>query len=160
LRTPHGPAWRLLIIGAGQISRYLAEMAQALDYAVTICDPRPEYRDAWQVPGSRLADGMPDDVVQTMRPDPHLAVVAVTHDPKLDDLALLEALKSPAFYVGALGSRRNNARRRERLMQYFDLSAEQVGISAPNRSAGCTDRWEWRSAAGPRRKSRYRFWPK
>ena len=127
LRTPHGPAWRLLIIGAGQISRYLAEMAQALDYAVTICDPRPEYRDAWQVPGSRLADGMPDDVVQAMRPDPHLAVVAVTHDPKLDDLALLEALKSPAFYVGALGSRRNNARRRERLMQYFDLSAEQVG---------------------------------
>ena len=126
LRTVHGPAWRLLIVGAGQISRYLAEMAQALDYAVTICDPRQEYRQAWDVPGARLADGMPDDVVQEMKADPHLAVVALTHDPKLDDLALLEALKSPAFYVGALGSRGNSARRRERLRQYFDLSTDQV----------------------------------
>ena len=126
LRTVHGPAWRLLIIGAGQISRYLAAMAQALDYAVTICDPRPEYHSEWQVAGVRLADGMPDDVVQGLDPDPHLAVVALTHDPKLDDLALLEALKSSAFYVGALGSRRNQARRRERLLHHFDLSVEQV----------------------------------
>ena len=126
LRTVHGPAWRLLIVGAGQISRYLAEMAQALDYAVTICDPRQEYRQEWDVPGARLADGMPDDVVQEMKPDPRLAVVALTHDPKLDDLALLEALKSPAFYVGALGSRNNSARRRERLRRYFDLSTDQV----------------------------------
>ncbi|WP_300455005.1 XdhC family protein [Accumulibacter sp.] len=126
LRTVHGPVWRLLIIGAGQTARYLAEMAQALDYAVTICDPRQEYRRTWDVAGASLVEGMPDDVVQTMRPDPHLAVVALTHDPKLDDLALLEALKSPAFYVGALGSRSNNAKRRERLRQHFDLGADEV----------------------------------
>ena len=126
LQTVQGPAWRLLIVGAGQISRYLAEMAQALDYAVTICDPRQEYRQEWDVPGAMLADAMPDDVVQAMNPDPHMAVVALTHDPKLDDLALLEALKSSAFYVGAIGSRGNNAKRRERLLQYFDLTAEEI----------------------------------
>ena len=126
LRTMHGPAWRLLLIGAGQISRYLAEMAPALDYTVTVCDPRQEYRQGWDVPGATLADGMPDDVVLVMRPDPHMAVLALSHDPKLDDLALLEALKSPAFYVGALGSRANSARRRERLRKYFDLDTQQV----------------------------------
>ena len=126
LRTLHGPSWRLLIIGAGQISRYLAEMALALDYAVTICDPRSEYRAEWEVPGTELTEAMPDDVVIAMHPDPHLAVVALTHDPKLDDLALLEALKSSAFYVGALGSRGNNAKRRQRLLEHFDLAAEEV----------------------------------
>ncbi|CAK0780808.1 xanthine dehydrogenase accessory factor [Gammaproteobacteria bacterium] len=126
LTTLHGPVWRLLIIGAGQISRYLAEMAQALDYAVTLCDPRTSYREEWDVPGTTLTHAMPDDVVQAMIPDPHLAVVALTHDPKLDDLALLAALKSSAFYVGALGSRNNNDKRRERLLQHFDLTAEEV----------------------------------
>lgn len=127
LITRHGPQWRLLIIGAGQISRYLAQMAQALDYAVTVCDPRIEYSTEWDVPGAPWLAGMPDDVVLEMSPDPHTAVVALTHDPKLDDMALLEALKSPAFYVGALGSRVNNERRRERLLQYFNLTEREVG---------------------------------
>jgi xanthine dehydrogenase accessory factor len=83
-------------------------------------------RQEWDVPGAMLADAMPDDIVQAMNPDPHMAVVALTHDPKLDDLALLEALKSSAFYVGAIGSRGNNAKRRERLLQYFDLTAEEI----------------------------------
>lgn len=126
LVTLHGPARRLLLIGAGQISRYLAPMAQALGYQVLVCDPRIEYTGEWDVPGTTLVPGMPDDVVTSLNLDPHSAVVALTHDPKLDDLALLEALKSPAFYVGALGSRANNAKRRERLHQYFDLSAEEV----------------------------------
>lgn len=126
LRTLHGPAWRLLIIGAGQIAHYLADMALALDYAVTICDPRVEYRREWRVVGVECVGGMPDDVVREVAPDAHLAVVALTHDPKLDDMALLEALKSPAFYVGALGSATNSARRRERLLKYFDLTEEQV----------------------------------
>ena len=117
LTTLHGPAWRLLIIGAGQISRYLASMAQALDYQVLICDPRVEYSAGWDVPGAALLAGMPDNAVAELGLDPRSAVVALTHDPKLDDMALLEALKSPAFYVGALGSRANNARRRERLLQ-------------------------------------------
>ena len=126
LVTVHGPAWRLLLIGAGQISRFLAPMAQALGYQVLICDPRVEYTAEWDVPGATLVPGMPDDVVVELALDPHSAVVALTHDPKLDDLALLEALKSPAFYVGALGSRANNAKRRERLLQYFDLSEAEI----------------------------------
>jgi xanthine dehydrogenase accessory factor len=69
---------------------------------------------------------MPDDAVTELNPDPRSAVVALTHDPKLDDMALLEALKSPAFYVGALGSMLNNERRRERLLQHFDLSQQEV----------------------------------
>jgi xanthine dehydrogenase accessory factor len=131
LQTVHGPRWRLLIIGAGQLSRYLAQMAQALDYQVIICDPREEYAETWDVEGARLDRGMPDDVVNAMDLDARSAVVAVTHDPKLDDLALIEALKSPAFYVGALGSRLNTEKRRERLAQ-FDLSqAELARLHGP-----------------------------
>jgi xanthine dehydrogenase accessory factor len=125
LRTVHGPSWRLLIIGAGQLSKFLAQMAQALDYHVTVCDPREEFADEWSLPGTTLNRGYPDDVVQQMNLDGHCAVVAVTHDPKLDDVALLEALKSPAFYVGALGSRRNNDARRKRLAG-FDLSSAEI----------------------------------
>jgi xanthine dehydrogenase accessory factor len=131
LITVHGPRWRLLIIGAGQLSRYVAQMAQALDYAVTVCDPRAEYADGWDVDGAQLDRGMPDDVVLSMKLDARSAVVAVTHDPKLDDLALMEALKSPAFYVGALGSRLNSEKRRERL-ESFDLSpAELTRLHGP-----------------------------
>jgi xanthine dehydrogenase accessory factor len=70
--------------------------------------------------------GMPDDVVLELKPDAHTAVVALTHDPKLDDMALMEALNSDAFYVGALGSRRNQATRKQRLMEHFDVSAEAL----------------------------------
>ena len=110
-----GPRWRLLIIGAGQISTYLASMAQALDYRVLICDPRAEYVREWTVGGAELLPGMPDDVVRAVTPDRRTAIVALTHDPKLDDMALMEALKTDAFYVGALGSAATTARRRERL---------------------------------------------
>jgi len=126
LSTLHGPVWRLLIIGAGQISKYLAQMAQALDYQVFVCDPRVEYAAEWDVPGAALRPGMPDDVVIELKLDPNSAVVALTHDPKLDDMALLDALKTQAFYVGALGSQANNDKRRQRLLQYFDLSQAEV----------------------------------
>jgi xanthine dehydrogenase accessory factor len=125
MKTMHGPRWRLLIIGAGQVSRYLAQMAQALDYGVTICDPREEYTAEWDVAGVPVNRGYPDDVVVEMNPDAHFAVVAVTHDPKLDDAALLEALKSPAFYIGALGSKKNNDARRKRLAG-FDLAESEI----------------------------------
>jgi len=121
----YGPRWRLLIIGAGQLSRFLAQIAVGMDYRVTVCDPREEYREGWQVPGTEMLREMPDDVVTAMRLNSRSAVVALTHDPKLDDLALMEALKSPAFYVGAIGSRSNNAKRRERL-KLFDLSDAQL----------------------------------
>jgi len=125
LATVHGPRWRLLIIGAGQLSTFLAQMAQGLDYQVTICDPREEYADGWNVPGAALKRGMPDDVAIEMKLDGHSAVVTLTHDPKLDDMALLEALKSPAFYIGAIGSRKNNEARRQRLAE-FDLSQDEI----------------------------------
>jgi len=111
----YGPAWQLLIIGAGQISRYLSEFALALDYKVIVCDPRQEYAATWQTLGARLDSRMPDDVVTALIQDKRSAVVALTHNPKLDDLALLEALNSPAFYIGALGSKSNNDKRRKRL---------------------------------------------
>ncbi|WP_297841011.1 XdhC family protein [Pseudomonas sp.] len=120
-----GPRWRLLIIGAGQLSRFLAQVAQGLDYHVTVCDPREEYRSGWSLPGVELVHAMPDDVVLDMRLDGRSAVIALTHDPKLDDLALMEALKSDAFYVGAIGSHLNNYRRRERLKE-FDLTEQQI----------------------------------
>ena len=125
LRALFGPRWRMLIIGAGQLSRILAQMALALDFEVICCDPREEYHLTWDVPGTIFSKAMPDDLVLELQLDPHSAVVAVTHDPKLDDMTLLEALKSPAFYVGALGSRGNTATRKERLA-LFDLSAAEI----------------------------------
>jgi xanthine dehydrogenase accessory factor len=125
MATLHGPSWRLLIIGAGQMTQYLAQIAQALDYRVIVCDPREEYSAQWQVAGSELTTEMPDDAVIAMKPDAHTAVVALTHDPKLDDLALMEALKGDAFYVGAIGSKKNQEKRRARLLE-FDVSEDQI----------------------------------
>ena len=125
MRAVFGPRWRMLIIGAGQLSRVLAQMAQVLDFDVTCCDPREEYYLTWDIPGTHFTKEMPDDVALGMQLDPHSAVVAVTHDPKLDDLALLEALKSQAFYVGALGSRANTAARKERLAM-FELTPQEI----------------------------------
>lgn len=136
LTTLFGPRWRLLLIGAGQLSQAVAHMATLLDFEVLVCDPREEYAGSFDgasgagphaMPDSvqRIA-GMPDDVVRELMPDAHTAIVALTHDPKLDDMALLEALKSAAFYVGALGSRRNQGARKQRLAEHFDLSAEEL----------------------------------
>ena len=130
LETVHGPRLRLVLIGGGQLSRYLASMAVMLDYRVTVCDPREEYHEGWlseqgRMEGVTLSRLMPDDLVIAMNLDANSALVAVTHDPKLDDLALMEALKTPAFYVGALGSRRNNDNRRKRLLD-FDVSVAEV----------------------------------
>ena len=125
LTTVLGPRWRMLIIGAGQTSAYLARMAQALDYQVFVCDPRAEMRNTWDVPETTLMSEMPDDAVLALQVDNSTVIIALTHDPKLDDMALLEALKSPAFYVGALGSLANNKKRRERLA-LFDLTPEEI----------------------------------
>ena len=100
-------------------------MALALDFEVICCDPREEYHLTWDVPGTTFSKAMPDDLVLELQLDPHSAVVALTHDPKLDDMVLLEALKSPAFYIGALGSRGNTAARKQRLA-LFDLSPAEI----------------------------------
>ena len=115
-----GPEYRMLLIGAGQLTEYLATMALFSGFAVTVCDPREEYRGAWSVAGARVVADMPDDVVMAFKPDRRSCVVALTHDPKLDDLALLEALKTDAFYVGAIGSRRNNDARHARMVEHFE----------------------------------------
>ena len=125
LVTVHGPRWRLVLIGAGQLTQYLAEMARMLDYHVSVIEPREEYASGWNVAGIELDHRMPDDVIAAMNLDGHSAVVALTHDPKIDDLALMEALKSAAFYVGAIGSKKNNDARRARL-QEFDLSEGEI----------------------------------
>jgi xanthine dehydrogenase accessory factor len=127
LKTLHGPRLRLLIIGGGQLSRYLAAMAVMLDYQVTVCEPREEYDEGWDsLPDVLRTRDMPDDHVVKMAPDAATAIVTLTHDPKLDDLALIEALRTPAFYVGAIGSRRNNEARRQRLKDHFDLQDDQL----------------------------------
>jgi len=125
LTTVFGPKWRLLLIGAGQLSQAVAQMAGVLDFEVLVCDPREEYAATLDIPGVQRVPGMPDDVVRELLPDAHTAIVALTHDPKLDDMALLEALKSAAFYVGAIGSKRNNDARRRRLRE-FDLSEGEI----------------------------------
>ena len=131
-RTParftsiHGPRWRMLIIGASEIAHYLAEIASTVDFQVHVCDPREEYRTAWRAHGAKWIDGMPDDAVLAFRPDPHSVVLTVSHDPKLDDMALLEALKSDAFYVGAVGSSRTSAERRKRLAGFEELTPAHI----------------------------------
>ena len=126
LTNVFGPEYRLLIIGAGQMSEYLATMAQFNGFAVTVCDPREEYRASWSVPGVQVVQDMPDDTMALFKPDRRSAVVALTHDPKLDDLALLEAIHSEAFYIGAIGSRRNNLARSARMMEHFGATAEEL----------------------------------
>jgi xanthine dehydrogenase accessory factor len=134
LTTVFGPKWRLLLIGAGQLSQAVAQIAGLLDFEVLICDPREEYAAtlASGAPGITRLEGMPDDVVREMLPDAHTAIVALTHDPKLDDMALIEALQSSAFYVGALGSRKNQESRKQRLAEHFDLTdAELARLHGP-----------------------------
>jgi xanthine dehydrogenase accessory factor len=126
LTTHHGPRWRLLLIGAGQMTQYLAQMATALDYQVIVCDPREEYATGFEVPGATLLRTMPDDTVVDLKPDGHMAIIALTHDPKMDDLALMEAVASPAFYVGAIGSRINQAKRKARLKEHFGITDAQL----------------------------------
>lgn len=128
LTTIFGPQWRLLLIGAGQLSATVAQMASLLDFDVLVCDPREEYVTTFksQLPGVQHVAGMPDDVVRDLVVDARTAIVALTHDPKLDDMALLEALKSNAFYVGALGSRINQQRRKQRLADHFNLSESEL----------------------------------
>ncbi|MHA6492428.1 XdhC family protein [Pseudomonas borbori] len=131
LCAPFGPAWRLLLIGAGQLSRYVADFAQALGFEVLVCDPRDAYRHDWAPGQVRFVPGMPDDAVLAIEPDAHTAIVALTHDPRLDDMALLTALQSAAFYVGALGSRGNSEKRKQRLLSLGLASRDVARLHGP-----------------------------
>jgi xanthine dehydrogenase accessory factor len=125
-----GPHWRLLLIGAGQLSRFVAQIGLALDYEVIVCDPRAELAEHWRVDGAQLDTRMPDDAVRALAHG-RCAVLALSHDPRLDDLALMQALAGEAFYVGALGSRRNNAQRRQRLIQTGVTPSQLARLHGP-----------------------------
>ena len=126
LVTHFGPRHRLIVIGAGDLSRFLSQMALSLNFEVIVCDPREEQRASWTLDGVTLSHEMPDDLILRLKPDARTAVVALTHDPKLDDLALIDALQSEAFYVGAIGSRRHTALRRDRLREHFGLGEAEL----------------------------------
>lgn len=121
-----GPSYRMLLIGAGQLGEYIATMAIFNGFTVTVCDPREEYASGWTTTGVHRLTEWPDDAVKLFKPDRRTCVLALTHDPKLDDLALLEALETEAFYVGAIGSRSNNAARRKRMIEHFGQTEESL----------------------------------
>ncbi|MEQ9607851.1 MAG: XdhC family protein [Kiloniellaceae bacterium] len=120
----YNPPLRLLIVGAVHISQALVPMAQIAGYEVVVIDPRKAWANAERFPSVLLVDDWPDEAMEALAPDHRSAVVVLTHDPKLDDPALRVVLHSPAFYVGALGSRKTHARRIER------LSDEGVSVEA------------------------------
>lgn len=120
-----GPRWRMLLVGAGELSRRVAQLAMTLDYAVTLCDSRPEYADGWQVEGAAFVTANTEQALNDLQPDPRTVVLALSHTPALDDAALFAALQSGAFYVGALGSLKNQQARLKRL-QKKGLTAEQL----------------------------------
>jgi xanthine dehydrogenase accessory factor len=121
-----GPRHQLIVIGAGQTSEYLASMALALEYNIHIIDPRPEYHQHWPIAGVQLHTQYPDDAIVKIGIDSRTAVVALTHDLKLDDLALIAALKSDAFYIGALGSTKTTDNRKQRLREHFGFSEDDL----------------------------------
>jgi xanthine dehydrogenase accessory factor len=109
------PPPRLIVVGAVHIAQALVPMASLAGYAVTIVDPRRAFATDARFPSVTLSDEWPDEALTRLKPDARTAIVTLTHDPKLDDPALEIALKSPVFYIGALGSTRTHAKRVERL---------------------------------------------
>jgi xanthine dehydrogenase accessory factor len=131
LRQCFGPRLRMLLVGAGQLAHSLAELGLAMDYEVIVTDPRQQLLDQWEGPAVQLVQGMPDDVVRKQASDKHSVVITLTHDPRIDDMALMEALGTDAWYVGALGSLRTTEKRLARLRQ-LDVSETQIArLHAP-----------------------------
>ena len=131
LVRPFGPGWRVLLVGAGELSRHVARFALALDFEVIVCEPRAPFREAFDVDGALLVDELPDDAVAARATDARSAVLALAHEPTIDDLALEEALGSDCFHVGALGSRRSHAKRVDRLRGLGVAPGAMERISAP-----------------------------
>ncbi|MEH6556821.1 MAG: XdhC family protein [Oceanicoccus sp.] len=126
-----GPSTHLMIIGICEVARYLAQFALATGYRVSICDPRPEMAEEWNVDHTTLFTAMPDDTIRAYSADSNSAIVAVSHDPRIDDMGLMDAFNSNAFYIGAMGSKRTSEKRRERLQQ-LGISLEDLSrLKAP-----------------------------
>lgn len=120
-----GPRYQLFIVGTGMVSNYVAELAQVLDYQVTLIDPRQDRLNDVEIEGITKVCEMPDDVIRARANDSQSAVVALSHDPRIDDMGLMGAFDTVAFYIGAMGSSRTTAKRRARLLE-LDISLEQL----------------------------------
>jgi xanthine dehydrogenase accessory factor len=131
LVTPHNPPLRLIVVGAVHISEALCTMAREAGYAVTVIDPRSAFLRPERFPGVQLLDQWPQEAFARLKPDARTAVVLLTHDPKIDDPALLAVLPTAAFYVGALGSTRTHAKRLQRLAQAGVDEAGRARIHGP-----------------------------
>jgi xanthine dehydrogenase accessory factor len=123
--TRFGPTFKMLLLGAGEVSRYVAQIANTVDFSVTICDPRESYLQGFEVDGVRVMHCLPDDLVREEFSDKYCAILALAHDPRVDDMALMEALKTKAFYIGAMGSSRTTEARLARLSS-LGCSAEEI----------------------------------
>lgn len=128
---PFGPVFNMLLLGAGEVSFYVAQMATSVGFAVTLCDPRQSFLQGWQQEGVEVIQCLPDDLVRARFSDSYCAILALAHDPRVDDMALMEALKTDAFYIGAMGSLKTTQARCERLAQ-LDCSTTEIGkLHAP-----------------------------
>jgi xanthine dehydrogenase accessory factor len=125
------PHDKLLLIGAGEVSRCLAEICKNIEFEITLCDFRDDFLQGWHVEGVTIIKTMPDDLIAEAFHDNHCAIVALAHDPRVDDMAMMQALKTNAFYVGAMGSIITSTKRRERLLE-LELSPQQIkSLHAP-----------------------------
>jgi xanthine dehydrogenase accessory factor len=127
----YAPTARLVIIGAVHISQALAPLARSLDYDVTVIDPRTAFASPERFPDVKLIAEWPDEALPPLSVDHYTAFVAVTHDPKIDDPALLHAFAHDCFYIGALGSRKTPAKRADRLKAQGATDADIAKIHAP-----------------------------
>jgi xanthine dehydrogenase accessory factor len=121
----------LLIVGAVHAAQAMLPMASALGFVTTVIDPRRAFATEERLPGVTISHDWPDDAMAALQPDTRSAIVTLTHDPKIDDPALDAALRSPAFYIGALGSKRTHAKRVERLREMGHDDAAIARIRAP-----------------------------
>ncbi len=127
----HNPPLRMIIVGAVHIAQYLVGMARACGYKPILVDPRPAFASETRFPGEEIVDDWPDEALRALKIDARTAIVTLTHDPKLDDPAIVTALESPAFYLGCLGSTRTHGKRVERLKE-AEFTDEELGrIHAP-----------------------------
>ncbi len=129
--APMNPPLRMIVVGAVHIAQALLPMARACGYDATLIDPRDTFGSAARFPGDTILNDWPDDAMATLAPDARSAVVTLTHDPKLDDPAILAALASPAFYIGCLGSTRTHAKRLDRLRAAGMTDAAIARLHAP-----------------------------
>lgn len=125
------PHDKLLMVGAGEVARCVAEIAKNLEFEITLCDFRDEFLQGWQVDGVTIVKGMPDDLIAESFNDKHCAIIALAHDPRIDDMAMLEALTSDAFYIGAMGSKKTSANRRQRLSELGTSQTQLENLHAP-----------------------------